>query len=95
VATENAIVSRSYMLFPGSSKNLTEWNNSLENSREDWKLILKDTKTVFIGEILANPLNSEEYKLIDNEAFGNFSKKLKEYFDEISNTNKKNVDEGL
>ena len=28
-ATENAIVSRSYILFPGSSKNLAEWNNSL------------------------------------------------------------------
>ncbi len=95
MATENAIVSRSYMLFPGSSKNLTEWNNSLENSREDWKMILKNTKNVFIGEILANPLNSEEYKLIDIEAFGNFSNKLKQYFDDISNKNQKKVDQGL
>ncbi len=83
------------MLFPGSSKNITEWNTSLENSREDWKMILKDTKNVFIGEILANPLNSEECKLIDIDAFGNFSKKLKEYFDDISNKNQKKVDEGL
>lgn len=58
-------------------------------------MIIRDTKNVFIGEILANPLNSEEYKLIDIEVFGNFSNKLKEYFDDISNKNQKQVDEGL